>query len=129
MEVQRETPEEQIKRLQRCINDLVTVLVLPAMWSGSEPTQMVDRLLDALLGMLQLALVYVRVNGPASEEPIEAARVAPSHEGLAQTQEICRAITHGSADDPQKWPSGLQVSIGDGNISIVPSRLGLHEHI
>ena len=37
MEVQRETQGEQIKRLQRCINDLVSVLALPAMWSGGEP--------------------------------------------------------------------------------------------
>jgi PAS domain S-box-containing protein len=129
MEVQRETPEEQIKRLQRCINDLVSVLALPAMWSGSEPTQIVDRLLDALLGMLQLDLVYLRVNGPASEAPIEAVRVAPSNEGMPQPEDLCKTITQWLGDDPQKWPSRLQAVIGDGNISIVPSRLGLHGHI
>jgi PAS domain S-box-containing protein len=128
MEPQRETPGEEIKRLQRCINDLVSVLALPAMWSGREPTQIVDLLLDALLGMLQLDLVYLRVNGPASEAPIEAVRV-PSNEGIPQPQEICKAITRWFRDDPQKWPSRLQAVIGGGNISIVPSRLGLHGHI
>ena len=92
MEVQRETPGEQIKRLQRCNNDLVSVLALPAIWSGSEPTQIVDRLLDALLGMLQLDLVYLRVNGPASEAPIEAVRVAPSNGGMPQPEDLCKTI-------------------------------------
>jgi PAS domain S-box-containing protein len=129
MDVQRETPAEEIKRLQRCINDLVSVLALPAMWSGRGPTQIVDLFLDALLGMLKLDLVYLRVNGPASEAPIEAVRVAPSNEGLPRPEELCKAITQWFRDDPQKSPSRLNALIGDGNMSIVPSPLGLHGHI
>ena len=82
---------EQIKRLQRCINDLVSVLALPAMWSGGEPAQIVDSLLDALLGMLQLDFVYVRVNDPVGGAPIEVARVAPSQNLMPQPHEICKA--------------------------------------
>jgi PAS domain S-box-containing protein len=129
MDVQRETPGEEIKRLQRCINDLVSVLALPAMWSGSEPTEIVDRLLDALLGMLQLDLVYVRVNDPAGGAPIEAARVAPSQNLMSRPPELCKAVNQWYGDDPRKWPPVLQTSLGDGNISIVPSRIGLHAEI
>jgi len=126
MEPQRETPGEEIKRLQRCISDLVSVLALPAMWSGREPTQIVELLLDALLGMLQLDLVYLRVNGPDGEAPIEAVRVVPSNQGMWLPQEICKAVSQRFGDDPQKWPSGLQAWIGDGGISIMRSPLGLN---
>ena len=61
MEVQLDHPAEEIKRLQRCINDLVSVLALPAMWSGGEPGQIVHTLLDALMRMLRLDLVSVRL--------------------------------------------------------------------
>ena len=40
------TPE--IKRLQSCINDLVSVLALPAIWSGRESSQILGTLLEAL---------------------------------------------------------------------------------
>ena len=76
MEVQLEHPAEEIKRLQRCINDLVSVLALPAIWSGGEPSQIVRTLLDVLLGMLHLDLVYVRLKDPSGEAPIEMVRVA-----------------------------------------------------
>ena len=62
MDGQPEQRADEIKRLQRCINDLISVLALPAMWSGGEPSRIVDSLLDALLGMLQLDLVYVRLS-------------------------------------------------------------------
>src|SRR5580698_9657132 len=58
MEAQAEHPAEEIKRLHRCINDLVGLLALPAMWSGGEPSQIVRTLLDVLLDMLRLDLVY-----------------------------------------------------------------------
>ena len=54
MDVQPGDVAEEIKRLQRCINDLVSLFALPAVWSGCEPSQIVNTLLDALLRMLQL---------------------------------------------------------------------------
>jgi hypothetical protein len=129
MDAQHEKTVDEIKRLQRCINDLVSVLALPAMWSGGEPSQILHTFLDALLVMLQLDLLYLRVNGPASEPPIEAVRVAPSNDRTPRPQEICKVINQWFGDDPLKWPPRLLASIGDGNISIVPSRLGLHGEI
>ena len=43
-EPQLQPPAGEIKHLQRCINDLVSVLALPAMWSGGEPVQIVQTL-------------------------------------------------------------------------------------
>ncbi len=63
MDVQPRDPAEEIKRLQRCVNDLISVLTLPATWSGGEPSQIANTLLDALLRVLQLDLVYVCLKG------------------------------------------------------------------
>jgi hypothetical protein len=76
MKVERGQPIDDIKRLQRCINDLVGIVALPALWSGAEPSQIVRSLLDVLPGMLHLELLYVRVQGPSGGPPIEMVQVA-----------------------------------------------------
>ena len=129
MEVQPEQPAEEIKRLQRCISDLVSVLALPAIWSGGEPSQIVHTLLDALLSMLRLDLVYVRLKDPVGEAPIEMVRVAQSRKLTPRPQEICEVLNHWFEDDPQKWPLLVRNPIGDGDVSIVPLRLGLRDEI
>ena len=129
MEVQVEHPAEEIKRLQRCMNDLLSVLALPAMWSGAEPSQIVHTLLDALLGMLHLDFVYVRLQDPVGEVPIEMARVGQSRELKTRPQEIGEELRHVLGDDPQKWPPLVRSCFGDEDISIVPLRLGLDGEI
>jgi PAS domain S-box-containing protein len=129
MEVQRKTPAEEIKRLQRCLKDLVSVLALPAMWSGREPAQIVDRPLDALLGMLQLDLVYVRVNDSDGGAPIEVARAAPSQDRMPRPEDLCKAINQWCGTDPRKWPPLLRTSLGDRDFPMAPSRIGLHAGI
>ncbi|MGA8312234.1 MAG: PAS domain S-box protein [Terriglobales bacterium] len=129
MEVQVEHPAEEIKRLQRCMNDLLSVLALPAMWSGAEPSQIVHTLLDALLGMLDLDFVYVRLQDPVGEVPIEMARVGQSRELKTRPQEIGEELRHVLGDDPQKWPPLVRSCFGDEDISIVPLRLGLDGEI
>jgi hypothetical protein len=52
-----EDPVGEIKRLQHCINDLVSLLALPAIWSGNQPSQILEMLIEALLGMLSLDFV------------------------------------------------------------------------
>ena len=59
MEAQQESPAEEIKRLRRCINDLVSVLSLPAAWTGSEASRIVGNLLEALVNMLT-SILFMR---------------------------------------------------------------------
>ena len=79
MEIPIEQPVEEIKRLQRCVNDLVSILALPAMWTGGDPSHIGQTLIDSLAGMLTLDLVYVRLNdevGAARIEMVRGARLA-----------------------------------------------------
>jgi PAS domain S-box-containing protein len=128
MEAPLENSTEEIRRLQRCISDLVSVLALPAMWTGAEPTQIVSTLLDTLLGMLRLDLVYVRLKDPVEEAPIEMVRVAESRK-LAGPQEIGEAMNKWLGDDPQRWPSRARDVIGGTELSIAAWRLGLQGEI
>ena len=126
--VQQEQTSGEVKRLERCLNDLVSVLALPAMWSGSQPSQIVHILLDALLGMLYLDLVYARFADPAGGAPIEVLKIAPSAKSMVP-DEIHKRINEWFGDDPQKWPSRLRGSIEEEDISIVSQRCGLNGEV
>src|SRR6266404_9390532 len=99
MEVRQEDTSGEIKRLQRCLNDLVSVLGLPAMWSGSQPSQIVHTLLDALLGMLCLDLVYARLQDLAGGAPIEVLKIAPSAKSRLP-DDIKRVVNQWFGEDP-----------------------------
>src|SRR5579871_1592290 len=121
--------EQEIKRLQRCNNDLVSLLALPAMWSGGELSQIVQTLLDALLRMLQLDFVYVGLKDPSGGAPVETARFAPSHSKTASPREVAVALKHWLGADPQAWPRLIPNPVGAGDISILPVGLGLHGEV
>ena len=120
---------EEIRRLQRCVNDLVSILAVHAVWSGGEPSRVVNTLLDALLGMLRLDFVYARLNDPADEIPVEVVRVAPSRKLPEHPWEMGAALNQWLGDEPRKWPPLARQSTGEGDISMVPLRLGLHGEV
>src|ERR1700724_1259406 len=76
MEVKLEDPAQEIKRLRRCINDLTSLLALPAIWRGSEPSQIIQTLLDVLSRMLSLDFAYARLSDAFGVVPVEILRVA-----------------------------------------------------
>src|SRR5258708_13190539 len=78
MKVQLEHPADEIKRLQHCINDLVSLLALPAMWSGSQPSDIVHTLLDSLLRLLDLDFLYVTLTNSGDAAPSDTPRPAQS---------------------------------------------------
>src|SRR5262252_6622001 len=127
--MQIEHAAEEVKRLRRCINDLVSVLALPAMWSGAEPSGIVHNLLDALIGMLHLDLVYVRLQDLVAEGPIEMFRVAQARRLVPFTQVTWAALKNRLGDDPRKWRSRIRNPIRDGEISITLLPLGLRGEI
>jgi len=125
MELELEHAAEEIKRLQRCINDLIGVLALPAIWSGREPLQIAHGLPDALLRMLALDFVYVHLKDAVSEVPIQFVQVAQTQKAVAHPEQICELLKRCFGDDPQTWPSPAREPIGDRAFSLLPLRLGL----
>src|SRR5277367_382759 len=108
MEGQPELASGEVKRLQRCINDLISLLALPALWSGGDPSQVLHTLLDALMRMLRLDLVSVRLTDPVSEAPVEIVRIAERRGPMPPPHDICEALVHGLKNDSRKWPELLR---------------------
>ena len=115
-----------MKRLKRCINDVVSVVALPAMWAGSEPSPIVRTLVDVLLGLLDLDLVYALLKGANGEPLMEMVRLSSVWEAAPQPQEIGAVLHKWLGDNPQEWPAVVRKPFRERDISIVPLRLGLH---
>ena len=124
MDLALEPLADKNERLQRCINDLISLLALPAIWSGREPLQIVNGLIDALLGMLRLDLVYVRLKDPDGQEPIELIRFVQTQKTMAPEQ-ICELLNQWFADGSQTWSSLVRKPFGGREISLLPLRFGL----
>src|SRR3981189_721442 len=92
MEVKMEKTVDEVKRLQSCINDLISVLALPAIWSGNESSQIVATLLDVLLAMLRLDFAYARISDPSDGPPIEVVRLTQRGHSSPQPQEAGRGL-------------------------------------
>src|SRR6266436_705014 len=129
MKVQLEHPADEIKRLQRCINDLVSLLALPAMWSGTKPCDIVHTLLDSLLRMLDLDFVYVSLTNLVDAAPSETVRIAQSQEEMFRPRELCTFINRWLGDDPQKPYLQERSHIGEEEVSLVSWPLGVQREI
>src|ERR1700677_3994368 len=129
MEAQPELVSGEVKHLHRFINDLVSLLALPAIWSGGDPSQLLHTLLDALIRMLSLDLVSVRLTDPVGGATVEVVRLAePQRQRqrpMPSAHEICEALSQSFKNDSQKWPPPLRNLMGEGDVSIVSLPLGL----
>src|SRR5438552_2378024 len=129
MEVMMEQTAVEIKRLKACINDLISLLALPAIWSGNEPSQILGTLLDVLLGMLRLDFAYVRLSDSIGGAPIEMVRLAQRRSLTTPPQEIGQALNPWLAGDQGTSPIVVRNLIGEGDVSIAPLRLGLQDEV
>src|SRR4029077_20878344 len=108
MEAEIEQAVNEIKRLKDCINNLISVQALPAIWSGGQPSQIVSSLLDMLLKMLSLDFAYARLKDSTGGVPLGMVRLAQGRNLTAQPQMIGRALTSCLADFPRTSPLLLQ---------------------
>ncbi len=127
MKAEIEETVDEVKRLKACVNDLTSVLALPAIWSGGEPRQIISTLLDVLLGMLRLDFAYAELKDPTSGAPIEMVRLAQSGNPPDHPRDIGQALDPWLGGDPHPSPLLVQNPTGDGDVSIAPLRLGLQD--
>ena len=129
MDAPREFSADDITRLGTGLNDLGSILALPAVWAGAEPSQIVSTLVDALLGMLHLSFVFVRLSDLDGRPSIEMMRVADSVAGTDGAREIREAIDSWLGDASPKSLSRATVSVGEVDLSVASARLGLDGEI
>ena len=85
MDARHESSAEEVARLRDCLNDLASIMALPALSTGGEPGRIVSTLTDALLGRLQLAFVCVRLNDPEGGPSFETMRIGDTSGGTARS--------------------------------------------
>jgi PAS domain S-box-containing protein len=128
MELQLSHSGEEIQRLRSCMNDLVSLLALPAVWTGGDLAQIADTLLDVLAAMLRVDFVHLRLFDPDGGWPIETARLAQAFVS-APAQDIGQALDQVLGHNVSDWPSTVQIRIGGTEFFAVPLRLGLQGEI
>jgi len=129
MEEQLEDPAQEIKRLRRCINDLTSLLALPAIWRGSEPSQIVQTLLDVLLRMLSLDFAYAQLSDAFGVMPVEILRVAEDSKINMSAQEVRKMLGDPGAAYAQGSLPQIRNQLAVEGIAIVPAQLGVHGEI
>ena len=117
-----------IKRLQGCINDLIGVVALSAMW-GNEPRRIVGTLLKVLMRRLDLAFAAARLSGNSPVSSTEVLLSASLEDGEQPTSTFPSPIsdwlnatfplTLFRAPDP----------LGPGRVTVVPFRFDLQGRI
>jgi PAS domain S-box-containing protein len=118
-----------LTRLRNCLNDLTTMLELPAQWTDGGHDHIVSTFVDALLGTLRLDFVCVRLNDPEGGQSVETVRVAESLQYSAAAGEISWAIDRSLGQAQTKWPPRAQVRIKEVDLSVACVPLGLRGEI
>jgi hypothetical protein len=115
---------DEIKRAQDCVNDLISIMAVQAVWSGRESAQIVGTLLEALIAILRLDFAYAWLNGPDGGAPIEVVRLGRLLNLTVSQQEIAQLVKCWLESDQRKFPSHERRRIGSEEFSIEPLRLG-----
>ena len=126
-ELERSTGE--IKHLRRCINDLVSVLAMPATWTGGAPSQIIGNSLDALMSMLSLDFLYARIKESAGTAFTEMVRVGSTWESRPRPEEIGEKLRPWLENDPHKLQAVVRNFFGKPAVTLVPLHLGMHGEI
>src|SRR5215471_17621022 len=120
---------DETKYLKTCINNLISMLTLPAIWTGGEAHQIASGLLDVLLDLLQLDWVYVRLKSTTDRKPIEMIRHAQLG-NEADRMEIIKAVLENlSKGEAQAWPLVVRKSSEEERFSIAVFRVGLNDEM
>jgi thioredoxin reductase (NADPH) len=129
MEVRPEDPAQEIKRLRRCINDLVSLLALPAIWRGTDPSQIVEMLLDVLRRMLSLDFAYARLSDAFGATPVEVLRVSEDSKINLSAQKVRSMLGDPLAAYAQGSLPQIRNQFAVEGIAIAPAQLGVHGEI
>jgi len=117
---------DEVRQLRSCLNDLLSLLALPAMWSGRESTQIIETLLDTLIGMLRVDFAYASLKVPASGLPLEAARLA-NRKNEYEPAALGRALRVWLTEVASAFPLAVPNPVGDGEVRIARFPLGLRD--
>ncbi len=127
MRAERQPWNADAADLRRCLNDLVGVLALPAVWSGSEPSGIIQTLLDTVFRTLSLDVAYARMTERTGRTLVETVRSTPALS--AGPEDLRDAILQTLGGDTRVWPPLVQQTVLGHALSLMTVRLGVHGEV
>ena len=119
---------DEVTQLRRSMNDLLSLMALPAMWTGADLPHVVGTLLDVLLGLLELDFVHVFL-AQSDLDVADMVRFAPPLAATLRPEAIRRALIDTFGSDASLWPPAGAIGTGAGAVSIATVQLGLQGEI
>lgn len=116
---------KSIRSLEGCINDLISLLALPAIWDGGDTRQVLETLIDVLMRILCLEFAYALLNCSSESNAIEIYRVANCSTDNQQATRIDRILQPWLSDSYTSTMTLLAHPFGPGEVSVIRARLGL----
>jgi len=120
---------EDVLSLRRCLNDLVSVLALPTMWSGRRPGEIVTDSVDSLMGMLSLDFCYARAVTGSESEPIEVCKIHSLRSVISRRNWVARILEDWREEGQKGWNTPIRYPFDDGEISVFAIPMGLHGNL
>jgi transcriptional regulator with GAF, ATPase, and Fis domain len=114
---------DEIRRLQGCINDLISLLALRAVWEGRDAREVARMLLDVLVGMLGLDFAYLRLGG--AQGALEVARAKSGRNAGPDGPALGRTLGPWLAPGMPAASGGVPNPLGAGELTLTPLWLGL----
>ncbi len=116
---------EEIRQLRRCINDLVSVVALPATWAGGDSSRIVGNVLDALMSIMGLDFAYARLRGSLDTAPAEIVRVGLTAGPKFELEDLSEKVLQHLYALEEPSPVA-RIGFGEQEVTLVPLLLGLH---
>ncbi len=126
MEVALHQARDEIRRLQSCLDNLVSIQALPVMWKGLNASQIVSTLLDVLIHLLGLNFAGALLHDYQGYQRLETVRLPPDIQ--ADGTQLLALNAWITGDLPEKL-AGIPNPIGSGDVTVVPCRLGYEDEI
>jgi PAS domain S-box-containing protein len=127
--VETEQTTQEINRLRRCINDLASLLGLPAMWTGQDCSRVISTLFAVLIRMLDLDFAYARMSEPGNGSPREWMRSADRIDQHTEPKEIGRALEPYLAAEMPTANFRIANPLAEDTASIAVFHLGVQDRI
>ena len=120
---------QELRRLQRCMSDLVSVLTLPAVWSNSEPERILETFLDAVLKLVDVHFLYIQARITSRELPIEALRITGAEEVGDTCDHILGDLHRSLGEEPLDDPQVKRRIIDGVEVSLLPLQIGVERSL
>ncbi|MGJ5817385.1 PAS domain-containing sensor histidine kinase [Paludibaculum fermentans] len=116
-----EAPAE-VAKLRRCLNDLVSVIALPGLWTDKDAGEIASTVADALAGILDLSFVLIQLNDADGRPSFEVMRMPGASE---KAQDFFEALSSSLGGSAASWPASARIPGSAADLNVATARLGI----